>query len=182
MNPRLFHFAAGPQGEWSIVSVEAIAGPGLPNAPNLTVRQGEPTGASVWALRGVRSNERYTSREEKAQLSAKQADLGRKEADYAVLIPIRKSAAWWALTQEERLTIFGPHSRHTAIGLDYLPAVARRLFHCRDLATEEGFDFLTWFEFAHNDLALFDKLLARLRATPEWNYVDREVEVRLIRS
>ena len=71
-------------------------------------------------------------------------------------------------------------SHHIAIGLDYLPAVARRLHHSRDLG--EPFDFLTWFEFAADDEAQFDHMLERLRATPEWRYVDREVEVRLTRA
>ena len=68
-------------------------------------------------------------------------------------------------------------SRHISIGLDYLPAVARRLYHCRDLG--ERFDFLTWFEFAPDQKAAFDELLVRLRATAEWGYVDWEVDIRL---
>ena len=112
---------------------------------------------------------------------AVQESLGRPAASHAALIPIRKSAAWWQLTQDERRAIFEQSSRHTAIGLRYLPAVARRLHHCRDLGEDEPFDFLTWFEFAPADAAHFDELLAALRATPEWDFVEREVEVRLER-
>jgi hypothetical protein len=96
------------------------------------------------------------------------------------LIPIRKSAAWWDLAQDERRAIFEEQSRHTAIGLDYLPGVARQLYHCRDLA--EPFDFLTWFEYAPEHSAGFEQLVTRLRATPEWRYVEREVDLRLIRD
>ena len=39
--------------------------------------------------------------------------------------------------------------------------------------------FLTWFEFAPADEGRFDELLARLRASPEWAFVEREVELRL---
>jgi len=46
------------------------------------------------------------------------------------------------LTQDERRAVFEEQSHHTAIGLKYLPATARRLHHCRDLGTEEPFDFL----------------------------------------
>ena len=99
----------------------------------------------------------------------------------AALIPIRKNAAWWALTQQERRDILEARSRHIEIGLRYLPPIARRLHHCRDLAEAQPFDFLTWFEFAPADAAAFDELLAALRATPEWDYVEREVEVRLQR-
>jgi hypothetical protein len=61
--------------------------------------------------------------------------------------------------------------------MEYLPAVARRLHHSRELG--EPFDFLTWFEYAPEHEAQFDAMLARLRATVEWRYVDREVELRL---
>ena len=60
--------------------------------------------------------------------------------------------------------------------MDYLPAIARRLHHCRDLSESEPFDFLTWFEFEEKHTAEFDKLLARLRASEEGKYVEREVE------
>ncbi len=63
----------------------------------------------------------------------------------------------------------------------FLPAVARRLHHCRDLSTAEPFDFLTWFEYEPADAAAFDDLAARLRASPEWAFVEREVDLRLER-
>ena len=137
---------------------------------------------AAWVLRGVTSNERYVTRPEKVQLLAKQEGLDRPEAACAVLIPIRKNAKWWAMTQDERRKIFEEQSHHTQIGLEYLPAIARRLHHCRDLAAPEPFDFLTWFEFAEKETAEFDKLLARLRASEEWKYVEREVEIRLTRD
>lgn len=86
------------------------------------------------------------------------------------------------MTQDERRTIFESRSHRTQIGLEYLPAMARRLHHCRDLSETEPFDFLTWFEFAEKDRAEFDKLLARLRASEEWQYVEREVEFRWVRE
>jgi hypothetical protein len=45
----------------------------------------------------------------------------------------------------------------------------------------EPFDFLTWFEFAEGDIGAFDELVGRLRDSEEWQFVDREVEVRLRR-
>jgi hypothetical protein len=57
--------------------------------------------------------------------------------------------------------------------------VARRLHHSRDLG--EPFDFLTWFEFAPAAEAGFDELAAMLRATDEWGFVEREVDIRLER-
>ena len=94
------------------------------------------------------------------------------------LSPITKSAAWWALAQDERRAILEEQSRHIAIGGEYLAVVSRQLVHCRD---QPGavFDFLTWFEFAPGDEARFDELLGKLRASPEWQFVEREVDIRL---
>lgn len=179
MNPRLVHFIAGDTGPWRITDIRQVIGDSLPAADRLEMTSDQPGENSRWILRGVTSNERYVTREEKKLLAEKQQALGRDHATCAALIPIKKSAAWWALTQDERRQIFEEQSRHTHIGLEYLPAVARRLHHCRDLSFDEPFDFLTWFEFAPNDEAAFDRLVGELRTSPEWQYVEREVDIRL---
>ncbi len=182
-NPRLFSFVGGPEGPWRVVRSNALVGVDLPAIDRLQILPGHiPPTAGTWVLRGATSNERYVTRAEKQQLVATSPPLGRLEADRAVLIPIRKNTEWWAMTQDERRRVFEERSHHTQIGLDYLPAVARRLHHCRDLSSEEPFDFLTWFEFAEKDTAEFDSLLARLRATEEGSYVEREVEILLVRA
>lgn len=84
------------------------------------------------------------------------------------------------MAQDERLAIYEERSRHTTIGLEYLPRIARKLHHCRDLG--EPFDFLTWFEFAPEHEPAFDALLTRLRASEEWTYVDREIDIRVHRT
>jgi chlorite dismutase len=137
-------------------------------------------GSWAWVLRGVTSNERYVSRREHDALAAKQEAVGRESSTRAALIPITKTDAWWELPQDERRRIFEESSRHLAIGLDYLPAVARRLHHGRDLG--EPFDFLTWFEFAPEHAAGFEDLVRRLRETEEWTYVEREIDIRLARD
>ena len=137
---------------------------------------------TLWRLRGIRSNERYTTRDEKARLTAKQEGLGRPESTHAALIPIRKNASWWALPQDERRKIFEEKSKHVNIGLQFLPAIARRLLHCRDLGENEPFDFLTWFEYAPSDEKAFDRLVVELRHTEEWTFVDREIDIRLVRA
>jgi chlorite dismutase len=91
----------------------------------------------------------------------------------------QKTAQWWDLSQDERREIFEETSHHNEIGMDYLPAVARQLHHCRDIG--EPFDFLTWFEFAPEHTQAFEALLERLRVTREWSYVEREVDIRLTR-
>ena len=98
------------------------------------------------------------------------------------MIPIRKNAQWWSLTQDERRALFEDRSRHVQIGLTYLPAVARRLHHCRDLSEVEPFDFVTLFDYAPSDSAAFEEMVAELRATEEWKFVEREVDIRMIRD
>jgi chlorite dismutase len=179
-------FRGGQSGGWRVTAIARVAGETLPSVPALSVIQGEAIAlpllpsASSWRLAGVVSHLRYLERPEKEQLVAVEAGLGRREASCAALIPIRKSDAWWELTQEERRRIFEDKSHHIASSLKYLPAIARQLYHCRDLG--EPFDFLTWFEYAPEHAADFDELVAMLRATEEWTYVEREVDVRVVRE
>jgi chlorite dismutase len=183
MDTRCHSFIAGASGLWRMEEVRAITGAVLEAAPRLDIINSASATAPAdarWMLRGVTSHQRYTTRDEATALSAIQEGLGRPRATCAALIPITKSPAWWALSQDERRAIFEDRSAHTATGLRYLPAIARRLHHCRDLG--EPFDFLTWFEFAPADTAAFDDLLGALRATEEWRYVDREVDIRLVRN
>ena len=184
MNSRLYTFIAGKTGDWSVVSVRAVLGESLPSASRLAVVNG-PVPAlpadGTWTLRGVTSNTRYTTLVEKQALTAKQSNLGRPTATRAALIPIRKNAAWWDLTQDERRRVFEEQSHHTKTGLKYLPAIARRLHHCRDLSAAEPFDFLTWFDFAPEDAQAFEDLVGELRSTEEWKFVEREVDIRLVR-
>ena len=160
-----------------------MVGAPLEPVPKLEVVEGTAAsafdGGSAWTLRGVTSNERYVSRSEHDALVAKQAALGREGSTRAALIPITKTEAWWELPQDERRRIFEESSHHVATGLDYLPAVARRLHHGRDLG--EPFDFLTWFEFAPEHASAFEELVDRLRETEEWDYVEREIDIRLAR-
>jgi chlorite dismutase len=185
MTSRLFSFVGGDAGPWRVIGMRAVTGEPIAQAarlavvPNLADAVAAPAG---WVLSGITSNERYVERSQKEQLLVKQQGLGRPEATCAALIPIRKSPAWWALTQDERRAIFEEQSHHTRIGLNYLPAVARRLHHCRDLSGNEPFDFLTWFEFAPEHENSFNHMLAELRATPEWAYVEREIDLRLVRD
>lgn len=183
MNERLFSFAGGNSGEWVVRQQTTLVGPPMENVTHVAVR---PAGLNVdgskWVLNGVTSNDRYVERSEKDALLAVQQGLGRSATHLAVLIPIRKNAAWWGMTQDERRAIFEAQSRHIAIGMKYLPAISRKLHHCRDLSCAEPFDFLTWFEFAPEHEPDFNDMLKELRASPEWTYVDRELDIRLQRA
>ena len=183
MNPRLWFFVGGNAGTFAVSSMKTVRGAPLPQATHLEVSQemGEISSDAAFVLRGAVSNERYTSRSEKTELLQRQVGLGRGDARSGALLPIKKNEAWWALTQDERRAIFEERSSHIQLGFAALPQVARRLHHCRDLEEDAPFDFLTWFDFKAGDAAVFDDLLGGLRATEEWEYVEREVEIRVQR-
>jgi chlorite dismutase len=182
--PLLVAFTAGPAGLWRIDRIAPVIGPTLAEADRLDVAEGrrpDPAAGTAWQLGGVTSHPRYTERAELAALRARQEGLARPGATCAALIPVRKTEAWWELAQDERRAVIEERSRHIAIGLEYLPQVARRLHYSREIGGEP-FDFLTWFEYAPADAAAFEDLVGRLRATEEWRYVDREVDIRLSRE
>lgn len=66
--------------------------------------------------------------------------------------------------------------------MQYLPAVARRLLHCRDLDEQAPFDFLGYLDYAPDSETAFDEMLDRLRATKEWSFMDREIDIRMTRA
>ena len=187
IDSRFTTFVGGSTGRWNVRTIEPVIGPSLDAVDFLSIQHTSlpelPAGA-LWLLRGATSNQRYTTRAEQSSLAASQAPLGRPEATCGALIPITKSPAWWSLTQDERREILEARSSHIATGLRYLPAIARRLHHCRDFggAGQEPFDFLTWFEYAPSDAKAFEELVAALRSTEEWKYVEREVDIRLSRN
>src|SRR5205807_4212498 len=162
-------FVGSTTGKFRVERISALTGPALSPVPRLEILDGDQATIpqdGVWFLRGVTSYERYVHRAERSALVARQPDLGRPNATRAALIPIKKSVAWWELTQDERRMIFEERSHHITIGLRYLPAIARRLYHCHDLG--EPFDFLTWFEYAPTDGEVFEELVGTLRETEEW--------------
>lgn len=177
----LFHmFLGGATGKWRVDRVSAVAGPALTAVSRLAefdVDQSTQPESGVWLLRGVTSYERYVNRTERSALVTRQAGLGRHNATCAALIPIKKSAVWWDLPQDERRKVFEEDSHHMSTGLRYLPAIARRLYHSHDLG--EPFDFLTWFEYAPADAEAFEELVGVLRDTEEWTFVEREIDIRL---
>lgn len=186
--PSVIEFSGGETGAWRVERIDATSGDGLPEVACVSVSITENGADSTavrsngvgWRLRGAISNLRYTTRDEATRLRGLQASLDRPSATCAALIPIKKTQSWWNLAQDERRAIFEETSQHTTIGIRYLPEIARRLHHSRDLG--EPFDFLTWFEFAPEHECDFDSLLRNLRATQEWDYVEREVDIRLVRD
>ncbi|MBB3354148.1 chlorite dismutase [Rhizobium lentis] len=183
-NPRATTFNGGSEGEWAVTSQRTLLGPPIAGVSRVAMASGNSPAApdAAWILRGVATNDRYTTRDEKTSLLERQAPIGRPEATRAALILLKKTPDWWAMTQDERRSVFEEQSHHIAIGLRYLPAVARRLLHCRDLETAAPFDFLGFLDFAPADEPAFDDMLGQLRSTKEWSFMEREIDIRLVKD
>jgi hypothetical protein len=66
MNDRAYSFLGGEEGPWEVIRISPVVGDCLPEVPRLLVTDGLRAGHnSTWVLRGVTSNERYTTRSEK---------------------------------------------------------------------------------------------------------------------
>lgn len=173
-------FIGSSKGGWRVTRAETIIGEPLAPVAYLDAYPTHtPPSNADWILRGTNNHTRYSNRTEVDAMKMRQEGLGRADATYAALIPIRKNAAWWSMAQDERRKVFEEESQHIAMSMEYLPAIARRLYHSRDLG--EPFDFLTWFEFAPEHESAFNALVAKLRASREWEYIDREIDIRLIK-
>jgi len=101
MTTRSFTFAAAGTGGWTVRAQTTVAGQDLARQIALRVVPGfETPPGSIWTLRGITSNVRYVEQVEEAALAAKQEGLAGLGSTYAALMPIRKSADWWELTQD----------------------------------------------------------------------------------
>jgi chlorite dismutase len=81
---------------------------------------------------------------------------------YAIVIPIRKDADWWALDQDTRLALM---QEHTQAALPYLKTVKRKLYHSSGL---DDFDFITYFE--TEKLDEFHNLIRALEQVKEYRH------------
>jgi chlorite dismutase len=84
---------------------------------------------------------------------------------YVIVIPIRKSADWWALDQETRAAMM---KEHTEAALPYQKTVKRKLYHSTGL---DDVDFITYFE--TSKLEDFHSLILSLEKVKEFQYTRR---------
>jgi chlorite dismutase len=84
---------------------------------------------------------------------------------YAIVIPIRKSAEWWALDQDKRAAMI---KEHTEAALPYQKTVKRKLYHSTGL---DDLDFITYFE--TSKLEDFHSLILSLEKVKEFQYTRR---------
>ena len=84
---------------------------------------------------------------------------------YAIVIPIRKNADWWALDQDKRAAMM---QEHTAAALPYHKTVKRKLYHSSGL---DDLDFITYFE--TSKLEDFHNLIVAMEKMKEFQYTRR---------
>ena len=149
-----------------VEGVTAPVGDPLPPAARLAVVEGPEAERADgrWVLRGVVSRQGEDAR-------AEQLPLGRPDARCAVLLAIRMTPEWWERAEDDR--------RALSSTIEHGPAISRRIHRARN--RDDPFDVLTWFEFPPDEQAEVSDLLTRLRESAEWPYVERAVEVRMIR-
>src|SRR5215470_18068957 len=102
----------------------------------------------------------------------------------AFLLPMSKTAAWWAKGWMERHTYFLPrydndgkmvnegHALASAAGIDCL--MRRTYKHESEPAPAGSYDFVTYFECADDSVPVFHEVCAALRdasRNPEWKFV-----------
>ena len=141
-NSRATTFVGGKTGSMLVASHATISGQPIARVDAVDMIAGIPTDLpldAIWAVHGVASNDRYTTRAEKTELTSRQAPIGRPEATSLGTDPI---------AQEGRMV--GAHpgrppprsSKRTHIisrlDMRYLPAVARRLLHCQGPRRRSG--------------------------------------------
>jgi hypothetical protein len=138
-----------------------------------------PLPAAPFLATGVVQHVLYTDADTRKSLAAISAG---ERGPRAVLIPIAKSEAWWAMAQDERERYFRrapERPGHVEIGTRYAPAIFRRLYQAR-FQPGSQWDFLTYFEMNESDEPAFRQMLAELRdpaLNPEWRFVERECEL-----
>ncbi len=179
----LFSYMGGTTGPWRITKAVTHCGLPLKNATHVEITSGQnhrvPAG-TAWVLSGVVRNSRYVTREERIPLESNQPSFSNEDATCAALIPIRKSMTWWNLGRNERREIREAGSESLTTVMKFLPAIARKLRPGR--AWGEKFDSVTWFEYAPQDASIFDAMVDVLRSSEEWRYVEREIDIRLVRD
>jgi hypothetical protein len=102
----------------------------------------------------------------------------------AFLIPMKKTAAWWAKGWMERHTYFLPRyddagrmvsEGHALAAAAGIPCLMRRTYRGSSEPAPEGeYDFINYFECADADVPTFHRVCAALRdveKNPEWRFV-----------
>ncbi len=142
--------------------------------------------AEIVAIDGADRVPRYTSAEMYAYaFKAAQPRRTGRIARRAFIVPVRKSAAWWAKPSLERQTYFYPHvdstsgvlvKGHARAGESAIPMLYRKLYHNPDgYQRANAFDFVVYFECEDDHVEAFEHVWRALRdpsQNPEWDFVE----------
>jgi hypothetical protein len=103
---------------------------------------------------------------------------------HAFIVPMRKTAEWWAKSWMERHTYFLPryddtgqmlHEGHALVAAAGIAHLMRRTYkHAMEPAPDGAYDFVNYFECADASVPQFFAVCAALRAVdrnPEWRFV-----------
>jgi chlorite dismutase len=115
-------------------------------------------------LVGITKALNYISKDKSADLNAglSSASYSGDAPRFALMVPVKKNADWWNLTDAQRLKEMETHTMPT---LPYLVNVKRKLYHSTGI---DDTDFITYFE--TNDLGAFNNLMLSLASVPENRY------------
>jgi hypothetical protein len=141
--------------------------------------------ASVRILSGVVRPRNYTGAAmEKWAYARAVAQKPGSAMPNAFLLPMSKAPDWWGKGWMERHTYFLPRydeagrmvaEGHALAAADGIPRIYRRTYHALDQpASDDAYDFITYFECADPDIPLFERICANLRdvgKNPEWKFV-----------
>jgi hypothetical protein len=141
--------------------------------------------ATIRVLRGAAGPTRYTGGLLHEFAYAHQRTQQPGDAmPHAFLLPMSKTAEWWAKDWMERHTYFLPgydvrghmtHPGHVLSAAPGIPHLMRRTYRHPLEPTPAGeYDFLTYFECAHSGVPVFHEVVAALRdvsRNPEWAFV-----------
>jgi hypothetical protein len=141
--------------------------------------------ADVHVIGGVVRPTRFTggAMHDFAYASQRQ-QVGGADMPHAFLLPMSKTAGWWAKSWMERHTYFLPryddngrmiNQGHALAASAGIPRLLRRTYrHEREPAPEGHYDFINYFECADGDVTVFHDVCAALRdvaRNPEWRFV-----------
>jgi hypothetical protein len=142
--------------------------------------------AGIVTLEGAARQPRYSSAEmtSYAYKGAPPRRSGRSMPN-TIILPLRKTPAWWQKSALERHAYFYPHVDETsarpvkghALSAEMgIPALFRIVYHNPDgYQRPQEFDFITYFECDDDGLPVFEQVLTSLRDTeqnPEWRFVE----------
>lgn len=120
---------------------------------------------SVWLMTGLTKKANYVPGFSDQMKTELKGPSMAGPNPFAIVIPVGKSAEWWALDQQTRMAMM---QEHTAAALPYQKTIRRKLYHSTGL---NGPDFITYFETAN--LEDFQSLILALKQVKEFQYSRR---------